>query len=67
MRRRRSIAGATHAGDGYPPGTAQGHQDVHDVKFDHGLWEADARNPDGKKVDLLADPDDGSVVAIGQD
>ena len=46
--------------------TAQGYQNVGGVKFDHGLWKADARNPDGKKVDLLADPNDGSVVSIRQ-
>jgi len=47
--------------------TAQGYQDVDDVDFDDGLWSAEAKNPEGKKVDLLVDPDDGSVVAIKQD
>ena len=47
--------------------TAQGYQDVDDVDFDDGLWSADAKNPEGKKVDLLVDPDDGSVVAVKQD
>lgn len=47
--------------------TAQGYQDVDDVDFDNGLWSAEAKNPEGKKVDLLVDPDDGSVVAIKQD
>jgi len=47
--------------------TAQGYQDVDDVDFDDGLWSADAKNPEGKKVDVLVDPNDGSVVAVKQD
>lgn len=47
--------------------TAQGYQDVDDVDFDDGLWSADAKNPQGKKVDLLVDPNDGSVVATKED
>jgi hypothetical protein len=47
--------------------TAQGYQNIDDVEFDDGLWSADAKNPEGKKVDLLVDPDDGSVVAVKQD
>lgn len=47
--------------------TAQGYQNVHDVKFNDGLWEAVATNPQGTKMDLLADPDDGSVVASKKD
>lgn len=46
--------------------TAQGYQNIDDVKFDKGLWKADARNTQGKKVDLLVDPNDGSVVAEQQ-
>ena len=47
--------------------TAQGYQNIDDVEFDDGLWSADAKNPEGKKVDLLVDPDDGSVIAVKQD
>ncbi len=47
--------------------TAQGYQDVDDVDFDDGLWSADAKDPQGKKVDLLVDPNDGSVVGVKQD
>ena len=43
--------------------TATGYQNVKDVKFDHGLWRAKAKSAEGHSVDLLADPDDGSVVA----
>jgi len=47
--------------------TAQGYQNIDGVKFDKGLWKADAKNSEGKKVDLLVDPNDGSVVAEQQD
>lgn len=47
--------------------TAQGYQNIRDVKFDEGLWEADARSTQGRKVDLLVDPDDGSVVSEQHD
>ena len=47
--------------------TAQGYQNIDDVKFDGGLWKADAKNAQGKSVDLLVDPDNGSVVATKQD
>ncbi len=44
-----------------------GFQDVDDVEFEHGLWSADAKSAQGNKVDLLVDPDDGSVVAKTDD
>jgi len=47
--------------------TAAGYQNVHDVEFDDGLWSADAKSPQGEDVDLLVDPDDGSVVASQHD
>jgi hypothetical protein len=47
--------------------TSQGYQNVHDVEFDEGLWSADAKDPQGQDVDLLVDPDDGSVVASDHD
>ncbi|MBQ4853826.1 PepSY domain-containing protein [Rhodanobacter sp. B2A1Ga4] len=46
---------------------AAGYQDVHDVEFEDGLWSADASTEHGNKVDLLVDPDDGSVVARSRD
>lgn len=42
---------------------AAGYQNIHDVDFDDGLWSVDADNARGENVDLLVDPDDGSVVA----
>ena len=47
--------------------TAQGYQNIGHVKFDKGLWKADAKNSQGKDVDVLVDPDDGSVVAEQHD
>jgi hypothetical protein len=47
--------------------TAAGYQNVKDVKFDHGLWRAKAKSSQGHSVDLLADPNDGSVVAQSHD
>jgi hypothetical protein len=44
-----------------------GYQNVKDVKFDDGLWAAEAKSPHGDDVDLLVDPDDGSVVAKSRD
>jgi len=44
-----------------------GYQNIKDVEFDHGLWAADAKNAHGHDVDLLVDPDDGSVVAKSRD
>lgn len=40
---------------------AQGYTNVRDVKFDDGMWEADATSADGKKVDLKLDPRTGTV------
>ncbi len=47
--------------------TAQGYQNIGHVKFDKGLWSAKAKNPQGHKVKLLVDPNDGSVVATEHD
>lgn len=42
--------------------TAAGYQNVKDVDFKNGLWMAEAENGAGKDVDLMIDPDDGSVI-----
>jgi len=44
-----------------------GYQNIDDVEFDDGLWSAEAKTPHGDDVDLLVDPDDGSVVAKSRD
>ena len=47
--------------------TAAGYQNVHDVDFKNGLWMAEAENGVGKDVDLMVDPDDGSVIGEALD
>jgi hypothetical protein len=42
--------------------TAAGYQNVEDVEFKDGLWTAEAENGKGAEVDLLVDPDDGSII-----
>lgn len=46
---------------------AAGFQNVDDVEYKHGLWSAEAKTAHGTSVDLLVDPDDGSVVAKSHD
>jgi uncharacterized protein with FMN-binding domain len=40
----------------------QGYTDVHDVKFDDGIWKAKAKNPSGTRVKLKVDAGSGKVV-----
>lgn len=47
--------------------TAAGYQNVNDVDFKNGLWMAEAKNGSGKDVDLMVDPDDGSVIGEALD
>lgn len=44
-----------------------GYEDVGHVKFDKGLWSADAKTAHGQDVSVLVDPNDGSVVARSHD
>jgi len=46
---------------------AAGYLNVKEVEFDEGLWSADAKTSRGDDVELLVDPDDGSVVAKSHD
>jgi hypothetical protein len=41
--------------------TRQGYTHINDVKFDDGLWRADARSADGNHVSLRIDPKSGKV------
>ncbi|MBB3813206.1 putative membrane protein YkoI [Xanthomonas arboricola] len=41
--------------------TGKGYTKVHDVKFEHGVWTADARSGDGKEVDVRIDPVTGRI------
>ena len=47
--------------------TAAGYEKIHDVEYEHGLWSAEADTARGTDVELLVDPDDGSVVAKSRD
>lgn len=47
--------------------SAAGYEKIHDVEYEHGLWSVDAHTAQGADVDLLVDPDDGSVVAKSRD
>ncbi len=40
---------------------AKGYTSVNDVKFEDGVWKADARSADGNRVDVRIDPVSGSV------
>ena len=44
-----------------------GFQNVRHVKFEEGLWSADAKSRGGNAVNVLVDPTDGSVVARSHD
>lgn len=46
---------------------AAGYQRVHDVKFDDGLWKADAFDKSGQKVDVRMAPDDGRILDVHPD
>lgn len=46
---------------------AAGYTNVRDIDLDDGVWEVDARNKAGVKVDLAVDPDDGSVLSERED
>ncbi len=46
---------------------AADYQNVKDVKFDNGLWSAEAETAHSHGIDLLVDPSDGSVVAKSHD
>ncbi|HVI57962.1 MAG TPA: PepSY domain-containing protein [Luteimonas sp.] len=40
---------------------AQGYTKVNDVKFEDGVWKADARSADGNRIDVRMDPKTGTV------
>lgn len=46
---------------------ADGYENVGHVKFEKGLWNADAKTAHGNDVAVLVDPTDGSVVARSHD
>ncbi|MCE7033041.1 PepSY domain-containing protein [Lysobacter sp. GX 14042] len=46
---------------------AAGYTRVRDVEFDDGLWEAEAVDPQGRKVELKLDPESGEVIGSKRD
>jgi hypothetical protein len=40
---------------------AQGYTSINDIKFEDGVWKADARSANGNRVDLRVDPKTGQV------
>lgn len=40
---------------------SQGYSKVNDVKFEDGVWKADARSADGNRVDVRVDPRTGKI------
>src|SRR5688572_9350122 len=61
------IAGAAHARDALTQPElratleAQGYTSINDIKFEDGVWKADARSANGNRVDLRIDPKTGQV------
>ena len=47
--------------------TAAGYSNVHDVEYDDGVWEAEAKRDNGKNVKLRVDPKDDRVLAVEND
>jgi len=47
--------------------TTAGYTQVHDVKYDDGLWEARAHSATGERMEVYAAPVDGSVVSAERD
>ncbi|TWI05975.1 YpeB-like protein with putative protease inhibitory function [Luteimonas cucumeris] len=41
--------------------TEQGYTRINDVKFEDGVWKADARSANGNRVDVRIDPATGTV------
>jgi roadblock/LC7 domain-containing protein len=41
---------------------ANGYTNVNDVKFDEGVWTADATSPDGHLVEIKLDADTGKII-----
>lgn len=41
--------------------TAQGYTNVNDLKFEDGVWKADARSADGNRLEVRVDPTTGKA------
>ena len=62
-------AGATNLGEADVRAqlTAAGYTKIDDVEFDDGMWKAEADTPEGQRVDLKLDPQDGRIVSQSRD
>src|SRR5690606_14714493 len=49
------------AADVYDALAAQGYVDIDDIEFDDGMWEAEARRGDGRRIDLRLDARTGAI------
>lgn len=47
--------------------TAGGYTRIDDVEFDDGIWQAEADNAQGQRMDLKIDPQDGRVISETRD
>lgn len=53
--------GGLRARDVHDAIAAQGYTDIGDIEFDDGMWEAEARRSDGRRIDLRVDARSGAV------
>lgn len=47
--------------------TAAGYKDIDDIEFKNNVWEAEAKDPGGKDVELTLDPNDGHIINTKKD
>ncbi|WP_369935605.1 PepSY domain-containing protein [Xanthomonas tesorieronis] len=47
--------------------TSAGYSQLHDLEYDDGLWKAKGDNATGQRMEIYADPTDGSVVSAERD
>lgn len=47
--------------------SAAGYGNVHDIKFDDGVWKAEAEDAQGQDVELRLDPATGKVIGKARD
>ena len=47
--------------------TAAGYKEIDDIEFKDGIWEAEAKDPSGKEVEMKLDPNDGHIISTKKD
>ena len=47
--------------------TKAGYKDIDDIEFKDGIWEAEAKDPSGQKVEMKLDPNDGHIISSKKD